>query len=164
MSQEHSYQELDAYIDQLPTKQGALISVLHRAQDLYGYLPQDLQQHIAQKLVIPSSKVFGVVTFYSFLKTEKPGRHPVSICMGTACFVRGAEDVQREFEKELKIKPGQVTEDGIFSLECIRCVGACGLAPVVRVGDRVYGRVRPEDVKSIVDECMVEEGMNHVEA
>lgn len=158
------YAELDAMIEALPTKKGALIAVLHRAQELYGYLPQELQAHIATMLGLPASKVFGVVTFYSFLKTERPGKYPVSICMGTACFVRGSEAVLKEFEKELKIKPGKVSDDGMFSLESIRCVGACGLAPVVRVGDRVYGRVKAEDVKGIVDEYMVKEELQNVQA
>lgn len=158
------YRELDAIIDALPERRGALISVLHRAQQLYGYLPRELQLHIAQRMGIPASKVFGVVTFYSFLKTSRPGRHPISVCMGTACFVRGAEAVLREFEKEIGIAPGGVSEDGLFSLESIRCVGACGLAPVVRVGERVYGRVQPGEVKSIVDDCMVKEEMAHGKA
>ena len=148
------YAELDAFIDGLPAKDGALIQTLHKAQDIFGYLPTAVQNHIAHKLDLPSSKVFGVVTFYSFFNTVKKGDYRVNICMGTACFVRGAQDVLDEFAKELNIKPGETSEDGQFSLDALRCVGACGLAPVVSVNGKVYGRVTVDDVKGIVEEAM----------
>lgn len=153
------FKEIDAYIDSLESTQGALIAVLHKAQDIYGYLPRELQQHIALKLGIPSSKVYGVVTFYSFLKMEPRGKIDISICLGTACFVRGAEKIVQEFEKQLNIKVGDVSDDKLFSLNTLRCVGACGLAPVVMVGDQTYGRVTVEDVQDIVDEQMAKEGL-----
>ncbi len=153
-SQAHLYEELDKYIDSFPNKRGILIAVLHKAQEIFGYLPQELQQHVARKLEIAASRVFGVVTFYSFLKTEPRGQFCVNVCLGTACFVRGSENILHEFEKDLGIKSGQTTEDGQFSLDAIRCVGACGLAPVVMVNDQVYGRVQVEDVKNIVEEQM----------
>jgi NADH-quinone oxidoreductase subunit E/NADP-reducing hydrogenase subunit HndA len=96
--------------------------------------------------------VYGVVTFYSFFSMLPKGKHPISICMGTACYVRGAEKVLDEFKRRLDVKVGETTPDGKFSLSCLRCVGACGLAPVVTIGERVYGRVSPEDVKGILDE------------
>lgn len=151
------FKAIDEFIDGLETEKGALISVLHRAQDIYGYLPKELQQHIALKLGIPSSKVYGVVTFYSFLKMEPKGRIPVNICLGTACFVRGADKIVAEFEDQLDLKVGEVSSDGMFSLDTLRCVGACGLAPVVMVGDQTYGRVTVDDVKDIVDEQMAKE-------
>ena len=151
------YAELDAFIDGLLQKNGALIPTLHKAQELFGFLPTEVQNHIAHKLDIPSSKVFGVVTFYSFFNTTKKGNYRVNVCMGTACFVRGAQDVLDEFAKELGIKPGETSEDGMFSLDALRCVGACGLAPVLSVNSKVYGRVTVEDVKGIVDEYMAKE-------
>jgi NADH-quinone oxidoreductase E subunit len=149
-----SYPEIDAFYDSLPDKNGALIPVLHKAQEVYGYLPQDVQHYIARKLNIPASKVFGVATFYSLFNLEKKGQYRVNVCLGTACFVRGSESVWEEFEKELGVGRTETTKDGIFTIGSIRCVGACGLAPVVMVNDKVYGRVTPDDVKNIVDEYL----------
>ena len=146
------YAKLDAHIDSLPTKQGALISVLHKAQDIFGYLPIEVQNHVAHKLDIPSSKVFGVVTFYSFFTMTKKGQFRVNICMGTPCFVKGAQDILDEFKDRLKVESGGTTEDGIFSLDALRCVGACGLAPVVIVNGKVYARVTKDDVAGIVED------------
>lgn len=145
---------LDEYIDSLENTDGALITVLHKAQELYGCLSKETQRHIAKRLDIPAANVYGVVTFYSFFNMREKGKHPVSICTGTACFVRGADAVTQEFEKELGIGVNQTSQDGMFSLDCLRCVGACGLAPVVMVGEKVYGRVTPDDVRGIVDECI----------
>ncbi|MCK9168169.1 MAG: NAD(P)H-dependent oxidoreductase subunit E, partial [Bacteroidales bacterium] len=114
---------------------GELINVLHKAQEIFGYLPSEVQEVISSKLNVPVAKVYGVVTFYSFFTMTPKGRFPISICTGTACYVRGAEKVLDEFKKELKIEVGQTTADGKFSLSCLRCVGACGLAPVVMIGD-----------------------------
>lgn len=129
---------------------GELINVLHRVQGTFGYLPAEVQEAVAQELCLPVAKVYGVVTFYSFFTMLPKGKNPISICTGTACYVRGAEKVLEEFKKELKIQVGETTEDGKFSISCLRCVGACGLAPVVMVGDKTYGRVAPEMVKDIL--------------
>lgn len=131
---------------------GELINVLHKVQSTFGYLPAEVQEVIADKLNVPVAKVYGVVTFYSFFTMKPKGKHPISICTGTACYVRGAEKVLEEFKKELKIEVGETSEDGKFSIACLRCVGACGLAPVVMVGDKTYGRVAPEMVKDILAE------------
>ncbi|OFY59941.1 MAG: NAD(P)-dependent iron-only hydrogenase diaphorase iron-sulfur protein [Bacteroidetes bacterium RBG_13_46_8] len=131
---------------------GELINVLHKVQHTFGYLPAEIQEVVAYELNIPLAKVYGVVTFYSFFSMIPKGKHPVSICTGTACYVRGAENVLSEFKKELKIDVGETTADGKFSISCLRCVGACGLAPVVMVGDKTYGRVSPEMVKDIIKE------------
>ena len=129
-----------------------LINVLHKTQEHFGYLPAEVQEVIATKMNIPAAQVYGVVTFYSFFTMTPRGKHPISICMGTACYVRGAEKVLDEFRKELAIQVGQTTADGKFSLSSLRCVGACGLAPVVLVGEKTYGRVAPDDVKNILNE------------
>ncbi len=129
-----------------------LINVLHKCQEHFGYLPAEVQEVISSELVVPIAKIYGVVTFYSFFTMTPKGKHPISICMGTACYVRGAEKVLDEFKKELGMQVGQTSPDGKFSLSSLRCVGACGLAPVVMVGDKTYGRVAPDDVRNILKE------------
>ncbi|NHB69771.1 NADH-quinone oxidoreductase subunit NuoE family protein [Perlabentimonas gracilis] len=131
---------------------GELINVLHKSQTHFGYLPAEVQEIIAQELNVPVAKVYGVVTFYSFFTMIPKGQHPISICTGTACYVRGAEKVVDEFKRMLSINVGETTPDGKFSISCLRCVGACGLAPVVLVGEKVYGRVSPDGVKDILKE------------
>ncbi|MCX6251122.1 MAG: NAD(P)H-dependent oxidoreductase subunit E [Bacteroidetes bacterium] len=133
-------------------EKGELINVLHKAQGIFGYLPAEVQEVIAKELNLPVAHVYGVVTFYSFFTMTPKGEHPISVCLGTACYVRGSEKVLEEFKRLLKIQVGQTTADGKFSLSCLRCVGACGLAPVVMVGEKVYGRVSPDGVKDIVEE------------
>ncbi|MDF9829604.1 NADP-reducing hydrogenase subunit HndD [Parabacteroides sp. PF5-6] len=137
---------------------GELINVLHATQGLLGYIPKEAQEVIASGLQIPVSKVFGVVSFYSYFTMTPKGKYPISVCMGTACYVRGAEKVLDEFQRQLDIKVGETTKDGLFSIDCLRCVGACGLAPVAMIGDRVYGRVTPEKVRDILSEYYTKEG------
>ncbi len=146
------FDELEQYIDSLPSKKGELIRVLHRAQEIFGYLPAEVQQFIGKKLGVSTAKVFGVVSFYSYFTMLPKGEHPISICLGTACYVRGAEKIRDEFCKQLDLEEGKTSADGKFSIDALRCVGACGLAPVVLVGEKVYGRVKPEDVKKIIKE------------
>lgn len=152
------YQELDNFIDSLSIKKddsrrkGFLIQVLHRAQHIFGYLPEELQVYIAKKLFIHHSEVSGVISFYNYFTTLPKGKYQISVCMGTACYVKGAQKVLDEFERILKIKPGEVTSDMKFSIDALRCVGACGLAPVVQVNGKVYGRVTPQQVQGIIDE------------
>ncbi len=129
---------------------GELINVLHKVQGVFGYLPAEVQEVVAGELNVSVAKVYGVVTFYSFFTMIPKGRNPISICTGTACYVRGAEKVLDEFKKQLGINVGESTPDGKYSLTCLRCVGACGLAPVVLVGDKTYGRVSPDGVKDIL--------------
>lgn len=131
---------------------GELINILHKAQDTFGYLPREIQEIIARQLRIPVSKVYGVVTFYSFFTMTPKGQHPISVCMGTACYVRGAEKVLDEFKRVLNINVGETTADGKYSLSSLRCVGACGLAPVVLIGEKVFGRMVPGDVEKILKE------------
>ena len=129
-----------------------MINVLHKTQHTFGYLPAEVQEVIAHELNLPVAKVYGVVTFYTFFTMIPKGKYPISVCMGTACYVRGAEKVVDEFKKILGVKVGETTADGKFSLSCLRCVGACGLAPVVLVGDKTYGRVSAEGIKDILKE------------
>ena len=151
------YQELAKYIEELDYKPTELIAILHRAQHLFGYLPREVQEFIAGKLNINVSKVYGVVTFYSFFTMEKKGKYVINICMGTACFVCGADKILKEFENKLGIKNGETTADGKFTLSTLRCVGACGLAPVVQVNGKTYGNVTLETVAQILEEYSKEE-------
>jgi len=133
-------------------KPGELINILHKTQGEFGYLPAEVQEVVADYLNMSVAKVYGVVTFYSFFTMLPKGKHPISVCTGTACYVRGAEKVLEEFKKSLNIQVGETSPDGKFSLSCLRCVGACGLAPVAMIGEKVYGRVAPENVKDILKE------------
>ncbi len=144
--------KIHAICDSFGNQEGELINVLHKSQETFGYLPAEMQEVIADKLEISAAKVYGVVTFYSFFSMTPKGEFPISICTGTACYVRGAETVLNEFKKQLEIEVGETSADGKYSLSCLRCVGACGLAPVVQVGDKTYGRVAPDDVKGIIEE------------
>ena len=138
--------------DSFGNKEGELINVLHKTQGHFGYLPAEVQEYIAECLQIPVAKVYGVVSFYSFFTMTPKGEHPINVCLGTACYVRGAEKVLDALKNELKIEVGQVTPDGKFSLNCLRCVGACGLAPVMSIGGKTYGRMTPEKVKEVLAE------------
>lgn len=145
-------EQLISACSSLGNNPGELINALHKAQEIFGYLPPEVQEIVSQQMGVPIAKVYGVVTFYSFFSMTPKGENSISVCMGTACYVRGSEKVLDEFKKILNIQVGQTTVDGKFSLACLRCVGACGLAPVVMVGEKVYGRVAPEDVAKIIAE------------
>ncbi len=145
-------QSLEAYIDGIEEKEGCLINVLHEAQNIFGYLPAELQLFISRKLGFTAAKVFGVTTFYSFFTMEPRGKHVINVCMGTACFVRGVGKILEEFKNQLKIQDDNISEDGLFTIDTLRCVGACGLAPVVTVDGKVYGKVKVEDVEKIIKE------------
>jgi len=144
------FNELESYIDNMETTKGALIEILHKAQSIFGYLPRDVQLYVARKLCIPGAEVYGVVSFYSYFTTKPRGKHTLSVCMGTACFVRGADKIIEKFKEILGVGSNEITEDGLFTLRDVRCIGACGLAPVVVVDEKVYGRVKEEDVEGIL--------------
>lgn len=144
------FNELETFVNGLPDKNGALISVLHKAQEIFGYLPEEVQTFVAEQLGISVAKVYGVVSFYSFFTMTPKGKFAVAVCMGTACYVRGAEKVLHSFQNQLGIGTGETTADGLFSIDALRCVGACGLAPVVLVGEDVYGRDEAKDVAAII--------------
>lgn len=145
------FDNVENFIKGLEEKKGSLITVLHHAQGVFGYLPHEVQKFVAEKLEIPLSKVYGVVSFYHYFKMVPQGKYPVAVCMGTACYVRGAEKVLRDFEARLGIKVGETTEDGMFSIDALRCVGACGLAPVVLVGEDVIGKEEATKVAEIIE-------------
>lgn len=153
-----NYAQLDAYIASLNVpggigyRRGVLIQVLHQAQVICGFLPEEVQKHIAARLDLHVSEVYGVVSFYHYFRTKRTGKYCIDICMGTACFVRGAPKVIEKLEGILGVKVGETTADGRFTLSTLRCVGACSLAPVVQVNGKTYGRVTVEDVPAILAE------------
>ena len=149
---ENTVQLIKNICAEFENKESELINVLHGVQGKLGYLPAEVHEVIAKELKIGVARVYGVVTFYSFFTMIPQGEFPISICMGTACYVRGAEQVLSEFKRQLKVEVGESTDDGKFSINCLRCVGACGLAPVVTIGEKVFGRVAPSQVKEIIAE------------
>lgn len=132
-------------------EKGALMPILQEAQDIYGYLPIEVQTIISDELNMPLEKIYGVVTFYSQFNLSPKGKYQVSVCLGTACYVKGAGDIHDKIKEILDIEDGECTPDGKFSLEGCRCIGACGLAPVMMVNDDVHGRISVDDVKGILD-------------
>jgi NADH:ubiquinone oxidoreductase subunit E len=157
------FQELDDYLDGMcinttdPRRKDTLIMTLHRAQEIFGYLPEPVQKHIAQRYAISHAEVSGVISFYNYFSTLPKGKIQVNVCMGTACYVNGADKVLQEFERILEVKSGQVTPDGKFSIESLRCVGACGLAPVVTINHKVFGKVKVGEVRDIIEKYLIEE-------
>ncbi len=145
-------QKLDEIVAKYKDTRGALIPVLHEAQEVYGYLPLEVQRVIAEKLNIPLAEVYGVVSFYTQFSIYPKGQYQINVCMGTACYVKGANEVLDKFRTRLSIDVGECTEDGKFSLEACRCIGACGLAPVVTINDEVYGKLTADDVDGILDD------------
>jgi len=129
-----------------------LIAVLHKTQELFGYLPQNAMDEIALEMGIPTAHIWGVATFYHYFNLTPPGKHVISICLGTACYVKGAGQILQTLKDELKIDVGEVTEDGLFSLEPARCLGACGLAPVVMIDDKIHGDLTPKKMVRILSQ------------
>ena len=133
---------------------GALIPVLHEAQEVYGYLPYEVQKKISDGLGISMAEIYGVVTFYTQFSIYPKGQYNVAVCLGTACYVKGSGDIIDKIKERLGIEVGQCTDDGRFSLEATRCIGACGLAPVLTVNEDVYGRLTVDDVDDILNKYM----------
>ncbi|MDD3839599.1 MAG: NADH-quinone oxidoreductase subunit NuoE [Clostridia bacterium] len=144
------FKKLKKVIDQHKGKNGDLMPIMHEAQHIFGYLPFEVQNYIAEELNIPLTDVYGVATFYAQFTLQPKGKYQIGICLGTACYVRGAQKVVERVESELGIKVGQTTEDGKFTLDATRCLGACGLAPVMMINDDVHGRLVPDDIPKIL--------------
>lgn len=143
-------EELISFIAEQRKKPGPLMPIMQKAQSIFGALTIDVQELIAEQLGIPMSDVYGVATFYSQFSLEPKGEHIISVCMGTACYVRNIEKIMEKLVEELGIDPGQTTPDGHFTLEATRCLGCCGLAPVIMIDDQVYGRLVAADVPDIL--------------
>jgi NADH-quinone oxidoreductase subunit E len=142
--------EIRAFIEEWKTKPGNLIMVLHKVQQTYGYIPRDVAIETSKLLDVPLAKIYGVVTFYNFFKLQKAGKYIIQVCLGTACYLRGGDDVIKEFEKQLGIGVNGTTEDGLFSVEAVRCIGCCGLAPAAVVNGEVHGKLTTADVAGII--------------
>ena len=142
--------ELKAAIAELKNEPGALMPVMQKAQEIYGYLPIEVQTMISDEMGIPLEKVYGVSTFYAQFALQPKGKYKISVCLGTACYVKGSGDIFNKLEEILGITSGECTPDGKFSLDATRCIGACGLAPVITINDDVYGRLTADDVEGIL--------------
>ena len=150
MTETDKYSLLEQVMDDYDRKESNLIQILHMAQAIFGYLSPEVQSFIAEKMDIPNSKVNSVLTFYSFFSTRPKGKYTVSICLGTACYVRGGKDVVNKLKDILSIDVGETTEDKIFSLQVMRCIGACGLAPAMTINEKVYKQVNPNKLHRIL--------------
>ncbi len=149
---EHKFDQIANVIDLYKKDRSSLIQVLHLSQEIYGYLPLKVQKFVASNMNLPLAEVSGVVTFYSFFSTKPRGKHTIRVCMGTACYVRGGKKLVERLEELLGVGLGDTTEDGQFSLEVARCIGACGLAPAIMIDSEVYKQVNPNKLESILDE------------
>ena len=150
LKNDEQYQKLLEIIEVNKNIRGSLIRVLHDAQEVYGYLPIEVQKVVADGLGIPLAEVYGVVTFYAQFTTKPKGEYRISVCLGTACYVKGSDKLLEKIQDELGIEVGDCTEDGRFSIEACRCIGACGLAPVFTVNKDVYGKKVPDDIPAII--------------
>jgi NADH-quinone oxidoreductase subunit E len=138
------------YIDEWKNINGSLIMILHRVQEEYGFIPREVAIQLSRKLNVPLAKIYGITTFYHFFKLKKPGKNKIAVCLGTACYLKRGEDILKELEAHLGIGVGGVSEDELFSLEAVRCVGCCGLAPVLTINDEVFGRLTKKELPEIL--------------
>ncbi len=137
-------------------REGNLIMILHQIQNRYGYVPREASLQIAAQLGVPLARIYEVLTFYHYFKVNPPGRFIISVCMGTACYLKGAPTLLEEIKGILNIGEGETTPDGLFHLQVVRCLGCCGLAPVITVGDKVYSGLRKADVLDLISRCSKE--------
>lgn len=150
LSEEELLRQVDGYIAAFRDTPGALIQILHQVQLAFGHLPKAAQVRVAEQLDVPLTDVYGVATFYAFFSLKPKGRHIISVCKGTACYVKGSNLVLDRLESELKLKAGDTTDDGRFSLEIVRCLGACGLGPVIMIDEDVHARVKSDRIPAIL--------------
>jgi len=149
-TKKEEFKLLKEYIDSLKDSQGVLMQILHKAQNIFGYLPIEVQKFISEEMDIPLAEIYGVATFYTQFSIEPKGKHKIGVCLGTACYVKGSQLVLDKLSKELNIKVGSTTEDNLFTLEATRCLGCCGLAPVMMIDDEVYGKLDPKNIPDII--------------
>lgn len=142
--------ELTEYVEEWGKKPGGLVMMLHRIQHEFGYIPREAAEKLSRMVGLPLAKIYGVITFYHFFKTARPGKNRIAICMGTACYLKGGQDLVEETQSILGIKGDEVTDDGLFSIDEVRCLGCCGLAPVLMVGDEVFGKVTKDQLPDII--------------
>jgi NADH-quinone oxidoreductase subunit E len=150
MCADKSSTDVKNLVEKWKDKKGNLIMILHELQNHYGYVPRELSLQLSRMLDVPLARIYEVLTFYNFFKLEPPGKHRISVCMGTACYLKGASHILEEVKNILNVKEGQTTEDGVFSLDVVRCLGCCGLAPVVMIDEKVYGKVKKSEITEII--------------
>lgn len=150
LSKKSEFDELKKYIDSVKNSQGVTMQILQKAQGIFGYLPLEVQKFISDETNIPLADIYGVVTFYTQFSTEEKGKHKIGVCLGTACYVKGSQDIMDKLADELNVKVGKTTEDRLFTLEATRCLGCCGLAPVMMIDDDVYGKIEVQKINSIL--------------
>jgi NADH-quinone oxidoreductase subunit E len=150
VSQVEFSKELIDFISEWKQKPGSLIMMLHRIQEEFDYIPREAAERLARETGLPLAKIYGVITFYHFFKTSKPGKHKIAICLGTACYLRGSQDLVDESRSILNLKDDEPTDDGLFSIDEVRCLGCCGLAPVLMIGNEVYGKVTKDQLPEII--------------
>lgn len=149
-----NFEKLDQIIQKYRDKKGALMPILHEGQKIFGCLPLEVQKRISQKLNVPLAEIYGVVTFYSQFTLEPKGEYTIGVCLGTACYVKGAQKIIDRIKKEINVEVGATSPNGKFSLEATRCIGACGLAPVLTVNEDVYGRLVEGDIRGIIEKYL----------
>lgn len=145
-------QELLEYLQLWKNKPGNEIMILHKTQEIFGYIPRKVAMELSRQLSIPLAKIYGIITFYHLFKLNKPGKNKISVCMGTACYLKGGEDILQELENILGIGVNSTTEDGNFSIEIVRCIGCCGIAPAMVINNKVYGNLKKEKLAEILSE------------
>ena len=150
LSKKSEFAELKEYIDSVKSSQGVTMQILQKAQGIFGYLPIEVQQFISDETNIPLADIYGVVTFYTQFSTEEKGKHKIGVCLGTACYVRGSQEILDKIADELKVGVGKTTEDRLFTLEATRCLGCCGLAPVMVIDEDVYGKLETSKIPGIL--------------
>jgi NADH-quinone oxidoreductase subunit E len=148
--EEVSLDRAEALVEKWKNKKGNLIMVLHDIQDAFGYIPEDVARRISRLLDIPLARIYEVLTFYHYFKLNQPGKYKISVCMGTACYLKGGQEILEELKTILHVEEGATTSDGLFYIESVRCLGCCGLAPVIAVNDTIYGNLKKNDVVDII--------------
>ena len=144
-------EKMDEIIANYADTDGALIPVLHEVQEVIGYLPMEVQKYLSEKMNIPLAEIYGVITFYTQFSLNPKGEYKIGVCLGTACYVKGSGDILEKIKEIIKVEVGECSDDGKFSLEATRCIGACGLAPVMTINDEVYGRLVVDDISGILE-------------
>lgn len=150
--QEHAKKQIKEIVDRYKDEKTPLMMILETIQNEYGYVPLEVQEYVSELIDIPVAEIYGVVTFYSLFSLTPKGKYVVGVCLGTACYVKGSQQVMDKFTEILKIKPGETTEDGLFTLDALRCIGACGIAPAITINGKVYPKVALNQVASIIKE------------
>jgi NADH-quinone oxidoreductase subunit E len=160
VSNEEKFKELEKFMEDNKDKKGMLIMYLHKAQEMFGYLPKNVMEFISVKTNIPESTIYGVATFYAFFSLKPKGKYEVKVCLGTACYVKGGERLLERFRKELGVKDDEADKDGLFNVKPVRCIGACSMAPAIMIGDDTYGRLTPKSIPDLLDKYKNKEEKN----